>query len=230
MPPGVLVPSSGGSGSGPIGSGSNWALPETPPIVGPLDFSGVYDFSIYCGDTYTASLQFQISGQPPTLLRLTTTVNDRVDATANDSVSLPQPSTTTNVRSNFDSVQLTWTGYAVQPDTCALTGPGVELTGEVGSTPITLDSSEDQVFSLECQGADGMVHSVSSTLHPVPAVACDVNGDGQIDRLDIALILEALNTPALPDGDPRDADEDGVITVIDARICSTRCTRPGCEQ
>ena len=137
MPPGVLVSSSGGIGSGLIGSGANWALPDTPPIVGPLNTPGIYDFSIYCGDTFTAALQFQISGQPPSLLRLATSVNETVQAIATDSISLPQTSTTTNARNNFDVVRLTWTAYNVQADTCTLNGPGIALTGDVGSNTMT---------------------------------------------------------------------------------------------
>ena len=35
---------------------------------------------------------------------------------------------------------------------------------------------------------------------------CDVDTDGDIDRLDINQILDARNTPASGSGDPRDAD------------------------
>ena len=92
---------------------------------------------------------------------------------------------------------------------------------------MTFVSSEDQVFTFQCIGVDGAMHSVTSTLHPVPATACDVNGDSKIDSTDINLILAARNTSALPD-DPRDADGDGIITVNDARICVNRCTNTLC--
>ena len=38
-----------------------------------------------------------------------------------------------------------------------------------------------------------------------------------IDRADIELIIAVRNTPAESINDPRDADEDGMITVLDAR-------------
>jgi beta-lactam-binding protein with PASTA domain len=57
---------------------------------------------------------------------------------------------------------------------------------------------------------------------------CDVNGDGQIDSRDIALIDAALNTPAAGPYDPRDANRDGVINILDARKCVTLCTHAGC--
>jgi hypothetical protein len=56
---------------------------------------------------------------------------------------------------------------------------------------------------------------------------CDVDGDGDIDKMDVYAILGARGTPAIP-GDPSDADGDGTITPIDAKICIQACTRPRC--
>jgi hypothetical protein len=67
----------------------------------------------------------------------------------------------------------------------------------------------------------------SLVLPPVPR-ACDVNGDGQIDTNDLALITAALNTPASGPNDPRDADHNGAINALDARKCVTLCTFAGC--
>jgi hypothetical protein len=58
-------------------------------------------------------------------------------------------------------------------------------------------------------------------------LTCDVDGNQKIDRLDIAAITAARNTPALP-GDVRDANNDGMINVVDSRLCATRCTLPNC--
>jgi hypothetical protein len=226
MPPGVMVPSSGGSASGSVATGSNWALPQSPPLLGPLTVPGIYDFSLYCGDTYTATVQFQLSGQPPVLLQLATAVNDDVKATAVDSVSSKNLATSTNVRLN-DSVELTWIAENVVPDSCSINGPGLTASGEAGSTTFTFSASSDQLFTFTCQGTDGLPHTLTSTLHLTPAVACDVNGDGKIDSSDISLIMAALNTRALT-GDPRDADANGTIDVVDARICTTRCTNKNC--
>ena len=60
------------------------------------------------------------------------------------------------------------------------------------------------------------------------AAVCDVNNDGVIDRADIALITAARNLPASGSTDPRDADGDGRITVLDARKCTLSCTYPVC--
>jgi beta-lactam-binding protein with PASTA domain len=56
----------------------------------------------------------------------------------------------------------------------------------------------------------------------------DLNLDGEIDKLDLALITNALNTPASGPSDPRDLNHDGVINVLDARILATLCTHAGC--
>jgi len=61
-----------------------------------------------------------------------------------------------------------------------------------------------------------------------PPESCDANGDNYIDRNDIALILTARNTPASGSSDPRDNDEDGIITVLDARQCVLQCNLSNC--
>lgn len=57
---------------------------------------------------------------------------------------------------------------------------------------------------------------------------CDVDADGDIDRNDIGLITAARNKPASGPNDPRDADANGTINVLDARQCTTKCTRNSC--
>jgi hypothetical protein len=56
----------------------------------------------------------------------------------------------------------------------------------------------------------------------------DLNGDGIVDKADVALITDALNTPANGPNDARDLNHDGVINALDARIVVTLCTHPGC--
>jgi hypothetical protein len=53
---------------------------------------------------------------------------------------------------------------------------------------------------------------------------------GQIDRDDIDAIVAARNQPASGPTDPRDADADGTITVIDASLCRTQCAFPRCAR
>lgn len=80
-------------------------------------------------------------------------------------------------------------------------------------------SSAAHDFSL---AADG---SIAFLAAPMPG---DLDGDGDVDRDDINLILAARNQPASGADDPRDLDGDGMITALDARIAVTLCTRPRC--
>jgi hypothetical protein len=63
---------------------------------------------------------------------------------------------------------------------------------------------------------------------PITPLACDINGDGYVDSNDIALITESFGTPVFGSSDPRDANGDGQINVLDARFCATRCNQTGC--
>jgi hypothetical protein len=58
----------------------------------------------------------------------------------------------------------------------------------------------------------------------------DLNKDGVIDQLDLNIINQASVTraPATGPNDPRDLDQDGFITVLDARKLALQCTFPGC--
>ena len=60
------------------------------------------------------------------------------------------------------------------------------------------------------------------------AFVCDVNNDRLVNRTDINLILGALGQPGNSPDDPRDADGDGRITVLDARKCVLACNKPAC--
>ena len=58
---------------------------------------------------------------------------------------------------------------------------------------------------------------------------CDVVAKlGQIDRLDIDAIFAARGTPASGPSDPRDADGDGTITVLDGSQCRLQCDFARC--
>jgi hypothetical protein len=57
---------------------------------------------------------------------------------------------------------------------------------------------------------------------------CDVDANCSVDRNDLSLILAARNTPADGPDDPRDADGNGIINVLDARKCVLQCTLPRC--
>jgi hypothetical protein len=71
------------------------------------------------------------------------------------------------------------------------------------------------------------IPGISGSTATSPAQACDVFGRGKVDRWDIQVIAAGLNTRAIA-ADPRDADGDGEITVLDARQCALKCTSPNC--
>jgi len=74
-------------------------------------------------------------------------------------------------------------------------------------------------------GESPVVYDV--TVASVATQKCDVDQDGDIDRLDTAIISRARGQTALPD-DPRDANGDGLITVADVKACIAQCTRASC--
>jgi hypothetical protein len=59
-------------------------------------------------------------------------------------------------------------------------------------------------------------------------LACDVDVDGDVDKVDIRLISDARGQTATGPTDPRDPDRDLLITSADARSCTARCTLPLC--
>jgi len=60
-----------------------------------------------------------------------------------------------------------------------------------------------------------------------PVAKCDLDGDGDIDKLDISAITALRNKPA--SANPKaDADGNGIININDGRACVLQCTRPNC--
>ncbi len=85
------------------------------------------------------------------------------------------------------------------------------------------------VFSVVAADAAGNTASGQHG-YTVTAVvrACSVDGDGDIDRTDIALITAARGQAASGPTDPRDPDRNNVINVLDARRCTLQCDRAAC--
>jgi hypothetical protein len=52
----------------------------------------------------------------------------------------------------------------------------------------------------------------------------------RIDIDDINAIFAARNTPASGPSDPRDADGNGTINVVDSSLCRLECTYPRCRK
>ncbi len=56
----------------------------------------------------------------------------------------------------------------------------------------------------------------------------DIDGDKDVDQLDLNQVLAARNKPASAPNDPRDLDGNGTINANDARKLTLLCTRPRC--
>lgn len=99
---------------------------------------------------------------------------------------------------------------------------GTPAVGTAGSHPVHIEVTDATGRSL---GVD--LTLIVQAAPPPPAVRGDVDGDADVDRSDLAVIVAGRNKPATGPGDPRDLDQDGRITALDARILVTLFTRPG---
>ena len=70
--------------------------------------------------------------------------------------------------------------------------------------------------------------SLAALGSPAFGAVCDVDSDGDIDRLDLEAIFAARNQPASGADDPRDEDANGFITVLDGRVCALQCAVAQC--
>ncbi|MFO1430480.1 MAG: S8 family serine peptidase [Candidatus Competibacteraceae bacterium] len=59
--------------------------------------------------------------------------------------------------------------------------------------------------------------------------SCDLNGDSKVNSTDIGLITAAISNNPVAVGDDRDIDDDGRITMTDARICFAHCDNRWCR-
>lgn len=65
-----------------------------------------------------------------------------------------------------------------------------------------------------------------------PVIKGDADTNGQIDRVDLSLILRDRNKPTNTSicGSKCDMNDDGVINMLDMRLAALKCTNPGCAQ
>ncbi|MEO0424976.1 MAG: PQQ-dependent sugar dehydrogenase [Pseudomonadota bacterium] len=81
----------------------------------------------------------------------------------------------------------------------------------------------------ELYGADFLSGTIFQiTAETVEDIPGDVDGDGDVDRVDLREIFLALGTLADGPDDPRDVDGNGFITRADLRDAVQNCTNPGC--
>lgn len=115
-------------------------------------------------------------------------------------------------------------------DQCPATPQGASVNA-VGCAASQLDSDGDGVADSAdlCTGTPrGTAVDANGCPVPQPTSRCDVNGDKFIDYRDIQAIILAIGKSASGPTDPRDANGNGRIDLIDAAICTTKCTRLLC--
>lgn len=94
------------------------------------------------------------------------------------------------------------------------------------STPIGTTNN----ISLAAKGVTTANGTVFTQIVRAATIAGDIDGDGDVDRDDVSIIFMARNQASSGNGDPRDIDRDGKITVLDARKTTLLCTRPSCAR
>jgi hypothetical protein len=100
-------------------------------------------------------------------------------------------------------------------------------SGAGGTWRVALTGFRDTAFSgAHFEGPFDYALVVATTAAAVPR--CDVNGDAFVDSTDVNAIFAARGHPASGPTDPRDADGDGALTVLDARTCTVQCGNPNC--
>ena len=110
---------------------------------------------------------------------------------------------------------------------CSPAGCMTDASGHVSITYTSIVEGTDQIKG--CFNNAGTV-VCSSSVTKIWTTKCDVDSNQAINSLDIAAILAARNTLASGPSDPRDADNDGRITIMDSRACVLRCDKPNCAQ
>jgi hypothetical protein len=98
-------------------------------------------------------------------------------------------------------------------------------TGQAGEYPVS--------FTLTDTGVPSLADTEAILITVAAGSGCggiigDLDGDCDVDRDDLNIILAARNTPASGSDDPRDMDGDGMITANDARQLVLLCTRARC--
>jgi hypothetical protein len=88
------------------------------------------------------------------------------------------------------------------------------------ANPDQLDADRDQLGDGACDPAD-------TPSLPGDSV-CDVDSNGQVDRDDADVIFADRGMQARA-SDARDADADGVVTVLDVSLCREQCTYTNCR-
>ena len=115
-----------------------------------------------------------------------------------------------------------------QPSIRALGGPPGDLTHRIVLP--TGQLSAVSTFGEDSNGEMYVAELNTGSILRLDAVLPfgDVDGDGDIDFIDIVIIYLSFDQPAEGDDDRRDLDESGTIDASDLALLAGLCTRPMC--
>ena len=113
-------------------------------------------------------------------------------------------------------------GVADGSDNCPNTANANQADGDGDGVG---DACDNCPRTANADQADGNHNGIGDACEPR---RCDVDGDRDVDVFDINAILRALGRKASGPADPRDADGNLRITLVDAFRCTAKCTRRRC--
>jgi hypothetical protein len=106
-------------------------------------------------------------------------------------------------------------------------GPATALSGADSANP-TFTPAATGIYTFSLTVGDGAAQSLPATVDiSVPALG-DIDGDGDVDRNDLNIVVAARNTPASGPNDLRDLDGNLRVDALDARRLTVLCSRPRC--
>jgi hypothetical protein len=131
------------------------------------------------------------------------------------------------------TVHLTW--GSTNANSCAASGgtAGDGWTGgslaTSGTLPVKETVAGTYTYTITCSsGSNSAQAQVQVTWTKANFLLCDVDGNGVIDKRDIAMIMNLIGKTVPPAPVAADFDSNGIININDVRGCTLKCTLSAC--